>query len=93
LETALFSSVDMLLLLSLGEPLPGGSLALVHDATRAMRARTSENANCPQFTILHRNGTHEVSERTNVFSDADPAPVVAADRPTLGIFAAFACYR
>ena len=54
---------------------------------------TSENANCPQFTILHRNGTHEVSERTHVFSDADLAPVVAADRPTLGIFAACACYR
>jgi hypothetical protein len=53
----------------------------------------SENANCRQFTILHRNGANGVSERPSVFPGSNPALVVAVDRPTLGTFATYACYR
>jgi hypothetical protein len=62
---------------------------------RKLRKYEAVNFRERQLSAIHdlRDGTHEVSERAHVFSDADPAPVVAADRPTLGIFAACACYR
>src|SRR5918993_1277231 len=37
----------------------------------------SQNANCRQFMILHRNGACGMSERSNVFSEADPVFMVA----------------
>jgi hypothetical protein len=53
----------------------------------------SENANCRQFTILHKNGAHMVLERPNACSEAVPALVVGADRPMLVVIASCACYR
>jgi len=55
--------------------------------------RTSQNANCPQFTLLHRNGAHGKSERPNVFSGTDLVVVVAVDQITLETFATCTCYR
>jgi hypothetical protein len=55
--------------------------------------RTSENANSAKFIILHRNGVHGASERSNVFSDAVPALVVGHNRPMLDTFATYTCYH
>ena len=79
--------VDTLLLLSLGEPLPGESLALVHDATGRVPVRISENANCRQFTIVHRKGAHGTSWRPNAFCGTDLLLAVTVDRLTLDTFA------
>jgi len=62
-------------------------------AQRRGGARTSKNANCPQFTILHKSGVLGALEWCNASSEAGLAPLVVADRPPLGIFATFACYR
>ena len=60
---------------------------------RPPTARTSENANCRQFTILHTNEAHGMSERPNVPSGTDPLLVVAVYRPALDTFATCACYQ
>jgi len=55
--------------------------------------RTSENANCPQFTILHKSRVHGALEWCNALLRTGLAPLVVADLPPLGIFATYACYR
>jgi hypothetical protein len=55
--------------------------------------RTSENANCRQFTILHRKGAHGVSEGVERVPGRGPVLAVVPDRPTLVVFATYACYR
>ena len=64
-----------------------------HDATTLESARPSENANCPQFTILHKNGAHVASGRPDAFSEGRSVLVGGPDRPALGIFATCACHR
>jgi hypothetical protein len=62
--------------------LPLASRTPVCAIPRMLLGRTSENANCPQFMILHRNGACRVSERPEVFPEAAPVLVVAVDQPT-----------
>jgi hypothetical protein len=56
-------------------------------------SRTSQNANCPQFTILHKNGAHGASNRQKASSKGISARLGSADMPMLDIFATCACHR
>jgi hypothetical protein len=56
-------------------------------------SRVSENANCQQFTILHRNRAYGVSKWLDVCSEADSVLVAGPIRPTLDIFVTCACHR
>ena len=49
----------------------------------ASPTRTSQNANSAKIIILHRNGDHEAPRQLDSFSRADPALMVAVDRPAL----------